>query len=91
MTSEALESLVLASRAFFRNINAVEDHNHEVLFFKTEADKASTHLKRTIFDSELGIGQKMHLRDFVEKIDDIADWAEDVADRLAIYVIKRMV
>ena len=50
-----------------------------------------THLKRTIFESELGIGHKMHLRGFVENIDDVADWAEDVADRLAIYVIKRTV
>ena len=91
MTCEAVEAVVLASRAFFRNIEAVGDHSHKVLFFETEADKASTHLKRTIFDSELGIGHKMHLRRFVENIDDIADWAEDVADRLAIYVIKRTV
>ena len=91
MTCEAVEAVVLASRAFFRNIEAVGDHSHKVLFFETEADKASTHLKRTIFNSELGIGHKMHLRGFVENIDDIADWAEDVADRLAIYVIKRTV
>ena len=58
---------------------------------ETEADKASTSLKRTIFESELGIGHKMHLRGFAETIDDVADWAEDVADRLAIYVIKRTV
>ena len=91
MTCEAVEAVVLASRAFFRNIEAVGDHSHKVLFFETEADKASTHLKRIIFDSELGIGHKMHLRGFVENIDDIADWAEDVADRLTIYVIKRTV
>ena len=91
MTCEAVEAVVLASRAFFRNIEAVGDHGHKVLFFETEADKASTSLKRTIFESELGIGHKMHLRDFAENIDDVADWAEDVADRLAIYVIKRTV
>ena len=91
MTCEAVEAVVLASRAFFRNIEAVGDHGHKVLFFETEADKASTHLKRTIFELELGIGHKMHLRGFVENIDDVADWAEDVADRLAIYVIKRTV
>ena len=91
MTCEAVESVVLASRAFFRNIEAVDDHSHKVLFFETEADKVSTRLKRTIFESELSIGHKVHLRGFVENIDDIADWAEDVADRLAIYVIKRTV
>jgi len=88
---EAVEAVVLASRAFFRNIEAVGDHNHKVMFFETEADKISTRLKRDIFESEIGLGHKMHLRGFVENIDDIADWSEDVADRLAIYVIKRTV
>jgi len=85
----AVESIVLASRAFFRNIEAVEDHNHKVMYHETEADKITTRLKSHIFDSDLDLGHKIHLRDFVEQIDNIADWAEDVADRLAIYVIKR--
>jgi len=32
----------------------------------------------------------MHLRFFVKLIDRIADEAEDVTDRLSVYVIKRM-
>ncbi len=32
MVASAAESLVLASRAFFRNIEAVGDHNHKVMF-----------------------------------------------------------
>jgi predicted phosphate transport protein (TIGR00153 family) len=87
----SVESLVLASRAFFRNIDAVGDHNHKVMFFEKEADKVSTKLKRKIFGSELDLSQKMHMRNFVEDIDNVSDWAEDVADRLAIYTIKRTV
>ncbi len=33
--------------------------------------------------------QKMHLRYFVEKIDRICDQAEDIADEIQIYAIKR--
>ena len=91
ISCDAVEAVVLASRAFFRNIEAVSDHNHKVMYFETEADKASTRLKREIFASEIELAQKIQLREFAEKIDDIADWAEDVADRLAIYVIKRTV
>ena len=92
MSCEAVEAVVLASRAFFRNIEAVSDHNHKVVFFETEADLASTKLKREIFESKgLGLDRKMHLRGFAENIDDIADCAEDVADRLTIYVVKRTV
>ena len=86
---ESVEALVLASRAFFRNIEAVSDHNHKVMFYEKEADKVSTKLKQAIFNSELDLSRKAQLRNFVEHIDNIPDWAEDVADRLAIYAIKR--
>jgi predicted phosphate transport protein (TIGR00153 family) len=85
----AVESLVLASRAFFRNAEMVGDHMHKVIFYEKEADKVSTKLKRRIFDSNIDLARKWHLRHFVEMIDNIADRAEDVADRLAIYAIKR--
>ncbi len=89
--AESVESLVLASRAFFRNIDAVGDHNHKVMFYEKEADKVSTKLKKAIFGSDLKLSQKTHLRNFVEHIDNVPDWAEDVADRLAIYAIKRTI
>ena len=88
---QCVEALVLASRAFFRNVNAVGDHNHKVMFFEKEADKVSTKLKRSIFESDQDLSQKMHLRYFVEEIDNVSDWAEDVADRLEIYTIKRTI
>ncbi len=91
MVVQAVEALVLASRAFFHNIEEVGDHNHKVMFFEKEADKVSTKLKKAIFDSNLDLSQKKQLRNFVEYIDNVADWAEDVADRLAIYYIKRTV
>jgi predicted phosphate transport protein (TIGR00153 family) len=87
----AVEAIVLASRAFFRNIEAVADHMHKVMFYEKEADKVSTNLKRAIFGSELPLAHKAHLRQFVEHLDNVADRAEDVADRLAIYTIKRTV
>ena len=42
------DSLVMAARAFFRNIEAVRDHNHKVIFYETEADKICTKLKTAI-------------------------------------------
>ena len=85
----AVEALVLASRAFFRSAEMVGDHMHKVMFYEKEADKVSTKLKRRIFDSDADLAHKLHLRHFVELIDNIADRSEDVADRLAIYAIKR--
>ena len=81
----------MAARAFFRNIEAVRDHNSKVLFYETEADKISTKLKIQIFSSDLPKVEKVHLRYFTERIDELANEAEDIADSLAIHIIKRSV
>lgn len=83
------DSLVMAARAFFRNIEAVRDHNHKVIFYETEADKICTKLKTAIFGSDLPLERKLHLRYFTERVDEAANAAEDVADELAIFTIKR--
>ena len=58
-------------------------------FHEEEADQIATHLKKALFDSSLSLDRKLHLRYFVDKIDNLADEAEDAGDLLAIYSIKR--
>ena len=55
------------------------------------AQKGFGALARKIFDSDLALDQKMHLRYFAEKIDRICDLSEDIADEIQIYAIKRSV
>lgn len=88
---ESVEATVRSCRSFFKDIHAVADHIHKVIFWEKESDKVSTRIQRAIFGREdLRLSHKMHLRFFVKQVDRIADEAEDVADRLNIYVIKRM-
>jgi predicted phosphate transport protein (TIGR00153 family) len=86
---KCVESVVLAARSFFRDIQAVRDHNSKVMFYEKQADQISTRMQRAIFGSKLPLDQKMHLRYFVERIDELANEAEDIADSLAIFAIKR--
>ena len=87
---EAVEAMVRAARAFFKDISSVADHMHKVPYWETESDKVSTRLQRAIFRREdLRLSHRMQLRDFVRHVDKIADRAEDDADRMSIYVIKR--
>lgn len=87
---EAVEAMVRSARSFFKEISAVADHMHKVSYWETESDKISTRLQRAIFKkNELELSQKIQLRDFVMHVDKIADRAEDVSDKLSIYVIKR--
>ena len=87
---DAVEAMVRSARAFFKELGAVADHMHKVSYWEKQSDKVSTRLQRNIFrKSELHLSHKLQLRDFVIHIDQIADQAEDVADKMSIYVIKR--
>lgn len=88
---QSVAYLVKASRDFFTNIDGVSAHLDKVMFYEKEADRAGTILKRAIFESELDLAHKMHIKSFAEYFDDVADGAEDVADRLRIYAIKRAI
>jgi predicted phosphate transport protein (TIGR00153 family) len=89
---EAAEHIVKATRAFFKDLHSVNDHSHKVYFYEKEADVISDRIKRQVFRrTDLDLSQKIHLRYFALHIERLSDEAERVADRLAIYVIKRSI
>jgi len=89
--SQATQHLVDSCRAFFRDITAVRSHIHKVYFFEKEADRLADALKRKIFSRDLELARKIHLRYFCLHVETVSDRAEEVADRLAIYTIKRTI
>jgi len=86
---QAVEALVMATRAFFRDIQAVKDHLHKVMFYEKEADQIAEKLRRKIFSADIELSRKNHLRYITHHIGYLSDRAEDVADRLVISTIKR--
>ena len=87
---ESVEAMVRSARAFFKDLAAVADHLHKVSHWETQSDKVSTRIQMRVFrEKELRLSHRMQLRDFIRHVDKIADRAEDVADKLRIYVIKR--
>ena len=89
MSTRCIDHLLQGARAFFRDIKAVRDHTHKVIFYESRADIESTKLKRLAFATDLDLSQKVHLRYFVDRMDGVANLAEDIADSLTIYAIKR--
>lgn len=90
-SGQAVDKMVKSIRAFIRNPQGVKDWLHKVYFYEKEADNTAENLKRDIFQSDMPLAQKNHIRYFLRQIDSVADRAEDVADRLAIYTIKRSI
>ncbi len=94
LTSNSVKSadtLVNAIRAFFIEARAVKDHLHKVYYYEKEADRIGNHLKRKVFQMNMDLCKKFHLRYFALHIQNVSDRAEGVADRLAIYTIKRTI
>jgi predicted phosphate transport protein (TIGR00153 family) len=88
---EAVEAVIVSARAFFSDVKAVKDNLYKVHHFEKEADGISDRLKRSIFASDLDLAHKIHLRYFALNVEKVSDRAEEVADRLAIYAIKRTI
>ncbi len=88
--NSALDEVVNAIRAFLSNPVTVRDYLHKVYHFEKASDRLAEQLKTKVFSNpDLDLSRKSHLRYFVQHLDVLADKAEDVADRLAIYTIKR--
>ena len=88
---DSVDALVLALRAFFRGDQSISDHMHKVIFYETEADKINHRVLGLVFEADSELSYKNQIRHFVLHIDNIADIAEDVADRLAIFSLKRAI
>ena len=89
--NRAVQELVMGIRAFFRTSGTVTDHVHKVAFWEKEADTVAERLKRRIFEADVELSCKMHRSSFVWYIDEVADQAEDVSERLSISAIKRSI
>ena len=89
MVVKAVDELTSGCRAFFISPHLVTSYTAKVTLYEKEADKIGAVLKTDIFSLDMELTEKIHLREFVDCIDCIADHAEDVADRLSIYAIKR--
>lgn len=91
ITIDCVDKVVFTARNFFEDHESVADLVREVALLETKADEVSSPLQRSIFDSDLNLSQKMQLRYFVERFDELANQSEDIADQLAISAIKRRI
>jgi len=92
-STKCVSELVCASRAFFKEISNVANFLTKVHFWEHEADKIEERIMRKAFSGDFTdkLSLKVHVRYFAERISQIADEAEAVAERLDIYTIKRSI
>ena len=90
-SSLAVEAVVPAAKAYFRDPDSVPDKITRTYYYNKEAVKYSQTIKRTVFHNmtSLKLSEKFHLRYFDLHIENLAKAAENVADQLAVMAIRR--
>jgi len=88
---DSTDALVQSARAYFYDVNSVKNHLHKVKFFENESDHIADKAKRQIFELDIDLAAKLHIKNFIVSIDTISDIAEGIANHLAIATMKRVV
>ncbi len=91
LSVECANALMQASRSYFYDVNSVKDSLHRIKFYESESDYAARKLKEELFEMEIDLARKLHVKNFIRAIDQIADFAEDTSNHLSIAAMKRIV
>lgn len=93
-SSQAVDMLLKAVRAFFEEISQVNDYVNKVHFYEHQADENEERLKRRIFSDEcqeIEIAYKLQLRYFIEEIAALSDQAEMISEDVSVAAVKRRI
>jgi len=91
LSTMAVECVIPAARAYFRNPDSIQEKINRVYFYEEETERQSKTLKRKVFHEmpQLKLSEKFHLRYFALHIETLSESAEKAADLLSIMAIKR--
>ncbi|MCL1051376.1 DUF47 family protein [Shewanella abyssi] len=87
---DTIDHTLLCAKSFFTDLQRVQEYHTKVIAFESEADRLCTRTKVLLFDTELPLVNKVQLRYFCDRIDQVANLAEDISDRIAIFTLKRV-
>ena len=87
--ADCVENMAIASRGFFKDMSVVRDYTHKVYIKEQESDSTHNDLKKAIFASDMELANKLQLDLIITEVANIADIAEDCADELLIFTLKR--
>jgi len=86
---KAMEHLSFAINNYLKDFPNTKQEIYKIIAYEKESDKISEKLKRDLFQSDLDLSLKLQIKYFIQKLEKLADNAEDAGDSLIIYSIKR--
>ncbi len=87
--SKSAQAMMAGARAYFKDPQAVRNHVHKVGFHEEEATTTGILLGRRVFDSDLPLERKRQLLDWIVYLRNLASHANDAADSMSVFAVKR--
>ncbi|NKF48971.1 DUF47 family protein [Shewanella sp. WXL01] len=87
--ADTIDHTILCAKSYFTDLQRVQEYHQKVIAFETDADEACTRVKTHLFNLDIPLMQKVQLRYFFDRIDRVANLAEDISDRISIFTLKR--
>ena len=88
VSAKTMEPYSQAIENMFSNYDVVKKNIWDVNSQEEKADTIEWHLTRDLFDSDIPLADKLHLRDLIFHIVCISDVIEDAADDLDVLMVK---
>lgn len=85
-----IDHTLLCARSFLSDLRRVQEYHQKVILFESDANTCCTRAKTKLFETDLPLVNKVQLRYFFDRIDQVASQAEDISDRISIFTLKRM-
>ncbi|GLS82072.1 DUF47 domain-containing protein [Paraferrimonas haliotis] len=89
VVGDTVDHTLLCTRSFFSDFQRVHEYHLKVMEFESDCDDACQRVKTTIFNTDLPLTNKVQLRYFCDRIEQVANLAEDISDRVSIFTLKR--
>ncbi|MFQ6089913.1 MAG: DUF47 domain-containing protein [Candidatus Bipolaricaulia bacterium] len=86
---EMMAEVRRAIRALFTDRGQVLEHTKAVEELESEIDLVERRAVEEIFQLDLGLAERLQLREFVSRLADISDGIEDISDQVEIIVATR--
>ena len=88
---EAFKNVAKAIRTLFENLREIRDITNEIDKRESSSDRLEREIIKKIFSSDIGIGEKILLKELMIETGSISDLSENVGDRLNIIAAKRLI
>ncbi|RTR29283.1 DUF47 domain-containing protein [Shewanella atlantica] len=90
VVGDTIDHALLCAKSFFTDLQRVQEYHKKTIMFESDADKVCTRAKTILFATDQPLINKVQLRYFFDRIDQVANLAEDISDRVSIFTLKRV-